>query len=344
MKKLNFKKLFCIIFSALMLCQGFALCTFAEESEGEVIEMLQWTASIDGNTISDGTRTFKFYCSGGTYGNTEIIEASAEIFHYENPVEITDPDTGLTRCNIYSKTKDFPIIWLTFSYETRYYATEEGARLLDAFFNRENCIYRLYGDYTAPDEEYSENRYFTIGEELVQKMNSMVATEEMDVRALVSVPNYYLRYYDSTDTFYLKQGILFALPDGYYYANFENLENYHFDASGNFSFRKGTVFLAKLDSETASGIAYALETPDEWRESKYTYERDLNNTDSELPPIIFWFFYVIFVLVLPVPGLVVGLILPHIKKLGKPKYWYSLSIIHGLWILFGLILAIVLLI
>ena len=344
MKKLNFKKLFCIIFSALMLCQGFALCTFAEESESEVIEMLQWTASIDGNTISDGTRTFKLYCSGGDFGNTDIYRDTSEVFYYQNPVEITDPDTGLTSCDIYSKTKDFPIIWLHFSYETRYYATEEGARLLDAFFNRENCIYRLYGDYTAPDEEYSENRYFTIGEELIQKMNSMVATEEMDVRALVSVPNYYLRYYDSTDTFFLKQGILFALPDGYYYANFENLENYHFDANGNFSFRKGTVFLAKLDSETASGIAYALETPDELRDSKYTYERDLNNTDSELSPIIFWFFYVIFVIVLPVPGLVVGLILPHIKKLGKPKYWYSLSIIHGLWILLGIILAIVLLI
>ena len=343
MKKLNFKKLFCIIVSALMLCQGFALCTFAEESEGEVIEMLQWTASIDGNTISDGTRTFKFYCSGGTYGNTEIIEDSAENFRYENSVEITDPERGLISCGITSKSKDFPIIWIDISsYETRYYATEEGKELLDDFFNKKNCIYRLEGEYESAESVFDTYRSFTIGESLIKKMDAVIATEEIDVRDLATVPSYDIYYYDSSDTFCMIQGMVFVLPDGYYYVNYANLDNTHFDANGNFSYRQGTVFLAKLDDqEIAAGIHYALENPDEARTYTTTYEYE---SDATLPPIIFWFFYVIFVIVLPVPGLVVGLILPHIKKLGKPKYWYSLSIIHGLWILLGIILAIVLLI
>ena len=340
MKKHNIKGLLCLVFCVALLCQCFALSAFAEE--GEVTEMLQWTASIDGNTISDGSRTFELYCSGGTFGSTDIFENSTEIFRYENYVEITDPERGLASCQITSKSKDFPIIWIQLSYETRYYATEEGAKLLDDFFNTKNCIYRLYGENTDPESTYGDYRNFPFGKELMNKMNATVATEEINVRDLVTIPKYTVRYFDSTDTFYMNQGIVFVLPDGYYYVNFANLDNSHFDADGYFSYRLGSVMLAKLEGEVATGISYALENPEELRTREITYEDDIE--DVSMPPIVFWFFYAIFIFILPIPGLVVGLILPHIKKLGKPKYWYSLSIIHGLWILLGIILAIVLLI
>jgi hypothetical protein len=29
---------------------------------------------------------------------------------------------------------------------------------------------------------------------------------------------------------------------------------------------------------------------------------------------------------------VIGLVFPHIKKFGKPKYWYILTVSSGIWI------------
>ena len=47
--------------------------------------------------------------------------------------------------------------------------------------------------------------------------------------------------------------------------------------------------------------------------------------------------------VFPLPFLVIGLIFPHIKKFGKPKYWYIMSATSAAWILASTVFTIIVL-
>jgi len=52
--------------------------------------------------------------------------------------------------------------------------------------------------------------------------------------------------------------------------------------------------------------------------------------------------YLLFGLILPALIFAFGMILPHIKMLGKPKYWYIISVLAALWFLLSILFALVL--
>ena len=82
----------------------------------------------------------------------------------------------------------------------------------------------------------------------------------------------------------------------------------------------------------------------------YTYEEDeleaqvidgeYNETSEK---IAFGILYSLVCFVTPLPLFILGLILPHPRKLGKKKYWYSLTVISGLCMLIGIIMLFVIL-
>ena len=63
---------------------------------------------------------------------------------------------------------------------------------------------------------------------------------------------------------------------------------------------------------------------------------------TEFPLAIFWLFYALVGFIIPLPLLALGIILPNIKKLGRPKYWYILAALALLWIVLALFLMIIL--
>lgn len=321
------KPLLCLFVCILLTSQIFSLCAFADTDESEFV---QWTVSIDGKTLSTPDKTYTMYPRSG------FIEDPQTVYVFANTVQITNDNGYTSAYQIYSCGKDFPIVWIDgLNGETRYYATEEGANLLDDLLSEQNCSFRLF-------DTHSYN-LFSVDEALISKMNGIVASEETDVTTLEYVQKYNIYSYDATDNFYSVYGMVFSMPGGYYYVKYSNLDNSHFDANGKFSYRQGTVLLAKLDYDTALALSEVIESEAEIRNNIYEYE-DPSVNEIIFPPEFFWIGFVLFGILAPIPGLVTGFVLPQIKPLGKPKYWYWLSAVCIVWIVLAIVLAILIII
>ena len=133
-------------------------------------------------------------------------------------------------------------------------------------------------------------------------------------------------------------------PEGkLFYVRFDTLDNTHFDADGNFSFRSGEVPLTPLNDAMSAEAREAINA--RMTEGMTVYE---DPTLGELPEtlvlILFWIVYVILGFLCPLPFIAVGVILPLIKPLGKPKYWLLSAILGALWVLLAIILMILLIV
>lgn len=51
---------------------------------------------------------------------------------------------------------------------------------------------------------------------------------------------------------------------------------------------------------------------------------------------LFWMFFAVIGIIAPIAFIVLGLALSASAKLGKPKYWCSLAIVGGIWLLIGI--------
>ena len=89
------------------------------------------------------------------------------------------------------------------------------------------------------------------------------------------------------------------------------------------------------DYDDYYGNDYYYEYGDE-----YSYDTD----GDKVAAVLFWIIFVFIGILVPVGLIVLGLILPGMKKLGSPKYWYALSVSSGVWLLSALFIALMLLI
>ena len=81
--------------------------------------------------------------------------------------------------------------------------------------------------------------------------------------------------------------------------------------------------------------------------SEYVYENNGSatvETDDMGYWVFLWIVYFVCFLLPPVPLIIVGFILPFIKKLGKPKYWFIFMAFALLWLIAALILAVLMII
>ena len=69
-------------------------------------------------------------------------------------------------------------------------------------------------------------------------------------------------------------------------------------------------------------------------------EEDVLDPYMPVSPFGFWFCFILIGFILPIPFLILGLVFPRSEKMGYPKYWYSLSISAGFWILISTIILI----
>ena len=75
----------------------------------------------------------------------------------------------------------------------------------------------------------------------------------------------------------------------------------------------------------------------------YIHENSGSNTvetDDTGSWIFLWVAYAVFILLPPIPVIAVGAILPHIKKIGKPKYWFILMAFAILWLVAAILLGV----
>lgn len=327
--KNNFmKKLLCAILFSVILASSLTVFASAGEKPAKYDEPIEWSLSGDGKKLTASTD--KVY-----YRYELAIDAEMNpwsIYYFVNTVRVNSGQTASVR----SYDRYGEIVWLQTSGDPIIYVTDVGRQILDGFADGTGRAY-----YLELDENYSSVYYTRIEASFAKELRNAYINGEnrytFDVRELQDYIRYDVQFGDSQDIFCCEEGYIFIIAGDFYYVHFDSLDNTHFDADGNFSFRSGEVELMKLEGEMRDTVADANFDP---RHRTSNFETDDNN--SEMPMALFWIPYVFVGFVLPLPFLALGLIFANVKK--RSKHWYAVAISAGVWILIAAILMIVLIV
>lgn len=319
----NFKRIFFLLLAALML----TVCISADE-------YTEWTVSDDGTTLSDGDKVYTLYDAPRMF-----YEDAAAIYRYANYVDIPRLGGTLLSTKINASAPGAEIVWSTASDSVLLFATDKGAEGLDRFFA---------GEGTVRVEPYLGSGVSELADDTVDALRSFVPAEvvEWDVRDLRGKTNRCEAVlYDETDTFAYAIGCIYEIADEYWYLDYSSLSNMNFDADGNFSYRSGNVTIGKLDASLYADIESSFER-ERFRSTEYTWEDYEPNfgIDDNQPISVFWNSFAIIGFIIPAALAVLGAVLANRKKRGNPGYWYALTVICGVWIVFAMVLLMVLLI
>ena len=330
MRKINFKRIAALLLCLLMLSSLLTVVA-AAEAASEKAPNVEWLLSDDAETLTAGNgKVYKAITVPA-----DVYLAPKSRYEYANTVDLPEEDD----CFIYSTAPDNECVWVeTFYSGDKYlYATEAGKAALNAFLNGSDTnVFRLY---SLP------NVYFGyLDASLLTALNDSSDKVSFDVRELADWERCEISVHDSTEIVARDYGLIFESPEGeLFYVCFDMLDNTHFDADGNFSFRSGEVLLTPLNDAMSAETREAMSA--RMTEGMTTYEDPTLNELPETPVLIlFWIVCVILGFLCPLPFIAVGVILPLIKPLGKPKYWYLAAILGAVWLLLAVLLMILLLV
>ncbi len=334
MKRNFIKKLSVTLVVALLLVNLFVFGVVAAD-DGEYVK---WWLSDDQTQIVNETENITY---NNVFYGKNLRPVSDEIFVYNQYLA----DDGAYSYDQVHANPDYPeVIWVDGYGYTEIFATDRGAADLKSFVNGNIGSLRL---------EDRDGLVADISEDLVAEWDAALRSDRnTEIFDVIDIkPNgkkaevYYIAAVDVNNTLAYNYGAVYRLSGEYWYVNYADLANNYFDADGNFSYRGGSVKMTRL-SDTSELEDVISST--EYRFSEYTYEADGIYYDYEENSngwiIVFWIFYAIFIVIPPIPVIILGLILPFIKKLGKPKYWFSLSAFALLWLIFAIALAILLIV
>lgn len=194
-------------------------------------------------------------------------------------------------------------------------------------------------DYIIRDEYGAETNFDAA---LLESLDELASTGTesfpIDVRELVDAECFEIVIYKGyEETVY---GAIYLMDGKYYYLNYVNLGNQHFDADGYFSYRSGEVMLTNAETYRG-GIKEALRPPTEevWQGS---VEGTLYSGD--ISDVFFWIGFVLLGFIAPIPFFVLGILFSRSKKMGYPKYWLTLSYIAVTWFVLSILLLLLFLI
>ena len=309
----------CILLTAVL--PAAATKDSAEAPEGA----REWELSSDGKTLTSDFEIYYLYVLPvGYYLDYHTY------YGYANSTNMYS--------RVASYARDGGFVWIEKNSPTLY-ATKDAAKDLDAFLEGEASKYRL-ADAEYGDTSLLTAQTFASLEALASAGKNKKTTE---VSALRDAERYDLTAHDKTDTVATVYGAIYVIDDTYYYLGYRELGNQFFDADGNFSYRSGSVSLVPLDSQLSETLSQVIDGLD-YERVTYAYEDGEagNELEGGLETVsAFWCAAVFFGLLLPIVPLVMGLVLPHSKKRGYPKYWYALAIAAGLWIFFAIVFMLV---
>lgn len=314
-----------LIFSLFSILGFFA-------SAGEE-KLREWTLSEDLYTLSDGKNEYK--CVSIPQG---VYADFRRQFIFENFAvrEITGELYSVSSAGKYVNQ------YRVYTTETvLIYADEAEALSLNGFFAGEYENLRIL---TADGKES------IIGKSLASAVSEADPGNEYSVTELKDLTRYLVVAYDSTESFYVKLGVLYKFSDGSLgYLDYEWLDESNLNAEGGLSYSSGKVFLADIDGAALADLSAAegeLSFP-----QYYTgYESERLFTDGEgiisaaVSKVLFWIAVVILGFCLPIAAGTVGILLPHTKKRKGKKYWYCISIVSGAYIIFAFIFVMIILV
>ena len=224
--KTNFKKkLICTLVFVLFASVLMPLCTVSAEMPTNYVE---WTASSDLKTMTDGENTYYRY-----YPKKKFDLELDEMFRYRYPAFVEGDDLKVLG-TVYSYEDGGDIIWIESDAEY-VYVTKNGKNILDAFFGGNIDNYAL----TSTSVDSGANYISYVDKELVDVLNADAerATEKLSVEVvdLRFAECYVIIGCDETGSFSNELGAVYLVDGEYCYLNYQTLGNQYFDADGNFS-------------------------------------------------------------------------------------------------------------
>ncbi|MBE6689742.1 MAG: hypothetical protein E7590_00465 [Ruminococcaceae bacterium] len=324
MRKTTFTRIATLLLCLLTLTALLCLGVHAEE------EYPTWSLSKDGLTLS---------CSNGKVYTAYQVDPGhflnpRSIYEYANTVILpeTAPEAG-EECLLYSPAASREIVWIQTSKGDYLYVTELGRTALHQYVLGANSnIFRIN------DGSFSS----IISLELLLQLVPVGGTRiSMPITELADLYCYDITEHDATETLSRTLGLLIEDEDGaYYYLSYDELPSHVLNADGSFNFNAaGEVTIHPVAESLHAPLEEAIDDMD-LRFEEYTYE---NPFADAVPIAFFWIVFVLIGFVAPLAFVVAGLILPHIGRLGRSKYWYIIAIAGGVWILLAALLMILLL-
>lgn len=329
----NFKKLYAILLCILlMLC--LSLTVFASDASGKTEEEIEWIVSEDQNTLTDGNKVYTRYKiflydwfrPYDFYVYPQDIEtdnpSADSIGHPANVIEgkvIVNEEIAIVY-NYFSNTADY-----------RIYVTEQGKKIMDAYQAGEYSQYEL-----------AEGRYFSakIEQGPVNSWINQTPDTVMEAAELAELAYYEVLGYDATLTFAHVIGAVFENNGEYLYVNYSSLENNHFDADGNLSFRSGTVPIVRLSATDAEYIETALESAEQF--SVNTITEEIEPLDATISLSIFLILISPVLYLLPLVLMILGIVMLCIKRIPGRKRWIWVIVLAAAWLVLAVLAGVAL--
>ena len=325
-----------IFLLCISLMLSLSLPVLASDAATEAEEQIEWVVSDDQLTLTGGdtvyTRyelyTFDQFRPHDFYEYSQRIETdSPYVDMIGHPASEAEGNVTINRdvavvFDYYSDTADF-----------RVYVTAEGAAALDQFAK---------GNYAA--YELAESRFYSapVDAGLMVSLQGKASDATVEVAELDNLTYYDIYGYDSTMTFVHVIGTVFDNEGQYLYVDYNWLDNSHFDADGNLSFRSGSVPVYTLSAAESEQIAAATEEMGHY--SANLIEDEVEPLDATLSMVFFLLLASPLLYLLPIALMVLGIVLSHSKKVSNPKRWKLVILLSAIWLGLAILAGCVLLI
>lgn len=258
---------------------------------------------------------------------------------------------------VYSYEKDGYLVYVMDheSDEVAIYCASDKLAAIQAYFDGTEGKYVLRDVYDSTQDFSSDDDYYDIDDPFAEEILSLPQNgkgEKVDVTELKDRPLYELRFHDDSGLLSTLKGAIYEMSDGSFgYVDYTVLDNSHFDADGNFSYRRGEVTVYILDDFVSelkrhSDGSYTLSgryTYEYWE-----YENDIDfiggaDVIADAAVVSFWVIFVMIGYLLPIAPFVVGLVFANSKKMSHPKRWFIVVGLAALWFLLAVLLMVLLL-
>ena len=287
-----------LLIAVLLFASVLSVTASAEETETGYRE---FKLTPSGYTLYDDSGSYKLRTLPlGYYLNDR------DCYVYYNRVEYGDDH--LTVCTAYPGSD---IYWVDGYPSDTVFMSEERIDELRPFFNGE-----ISGRYTIHENGFY-GKYAEINKTLADSLYVYTEKMTLDVRDLYDLPFYVVYAYDNpTGTIARAEGAVFILDKGtHVYVDYTTLDNSHFDANGELSFRQGTVSASVLLGSAVMGVDSAIE---KMRYPTYNYDYEGDGFDdynaSGVSIVLFWILVVFIGIILPILPITFGIAYPAFSK------------------------------
>lgn len=233
---------------------------------------------------------------------------------------------------IVSTSKDSDIVWIGYE-QHEYYATDDEQAKLSDFFR---------GDFKNFEMLVTDmNTYAGINKSFLTSLSDYAAshpeeTTEYSVNQLADAEEVY-RFiaYDDSRTFCYYYGTVYRIDNNLMYLDMNALDNTHFDADGNFSYRRGSVSLLALNDSQISELSEKERLATD-RITSYDNEYIRSDISGKFPFVFYWFIHITVGMAVPLTFAIILTCLllskaKHRRRLILPLalsiIWLTISII-----------------